>query len=628
MAFRSLLLSKDAELVQTLARLLKDLDIAVEPCSEPFAAAKRLMDQHFDAILVDCDDEQGAGWVLQSARMATASKKSITIAIVSAQSASRGGPRAGENFTIQKPIVLKQVEATLRAARGLMGDSGSSPIVETPAVTSSAPAEKATPPAAVPKPHAMPSSQGRPPAELFDELTAAVDRLGPQAPTAKPAAVASSLSGSAAAAAPAREKPAAVVPPAIVPPVLTPPSVVPEPEPQPEPQLSARPESQFSSRPEFQAPPRPEAPIAPRPVQQNWPSLMAAPSAPPKPEVSPVLPLAASSADMKPVQEPAKASKAFDDARQRVSAAAPPAWRTDVEERHEPPVPRFSGFAMEDEEPRRSFPFKKIAIAMVLVSLGLFAYSWYRGRTSSTPAGPAQAPVAYPESQPAGQTPTSAAPAPAAVSPSNDRVDRSATEKVGSSEAEETEAPAAVTAKPVKAEARAHEADATAPDTTTAVRTSDFDLPPAPLVVEGGSRHSKPSSHNAEPVAPPSLDAVTTTAKSGLGTVVGAPVALPKLATAAPQRITVSQGVTQGLLVRQVKPQYPAMARETRVEGDVVLQALIGEDGTVRDLKAVSGPALLIQPALQAVRQWQYKPYLLNGQPVEVETQITVRFRL
>ena len=54
MAFKSLLLSKDADLVQTLARLLKDLDVSVEPCSEPFAAAKRLMDQHFDAILVEC----------------------------------------------------------------------------------------------------------------------------------------------------------------------------------------------------------------------------------------------------------------------------------------------------------------------------------------------------------------------------------------------------------------------------------------------------------------------------------------------------------------------------------------------------------------------------------------------
>ena len=103
---------------------------------------------------------------------------------------------------------------------------------------------------------------------------------------------------------------------------------------------------------------------------------------------------------------------------------------------------------------------------------------------------------------------------------------------------------------------------------------------------------------------------------------------MPKLAAVAPQRVKVSQGVTQGLLVRQVNPQYPAMAREMRVEGDVVLEAVIGENGTVRDLKAVSGPAMLVGPAIQAVRQWRYKPYLLNGQPVEVETQIKLRFRL
>jgi protein TonB len=109
-----------------------------------------------------------------------------------------------------------------------------------------------------------------------------------------------------------------------------------------------------------------------------------------------------------------------------------------------------------------------------------------------------------------------------------------------------------------------------------------------------------------------------------------AKVDVPKLAAAPPppQRIQVSQGVTQGLLVRQVKPQYPPMARETRVEGDVVLSAVIDKNGVVSDVRAISGPALLIPPALQAVRQWRYKPYLLNGQPVEVETQIKVQFRL
>jgi protein TonB len=128
---------------------------------------------------------------------------------------------------------------------------------------------------------------------------------------------------------------------------------------------------------------------------------------------------------------------------------------------------------------------------------------------------------------------------------------------------------------------------------------------------------------------PPTLDAVANAGKPELGGVMSpAPVDVPKLAAAVPQRIKVSQGVTQGLLVRQVKPQYPAMARETRVEGDVVLAAVIGKDGTVSDLKVVSGPAILVSSAMQAVRQWRYKPYLLNGQPVEVETQIKLQFRL
>ncbi|HSB74349.1 MAG TPA: energy transducer TonB, partial [Terriglobales bacterium] len=175
------------------------------------------------------------------------------------------------------------------------------------------------------------------------------------------------------------------------------------------------------------------------------------------------------------------------------------------------------------------------------------------------------------------------------------------------------------------------EAENTAPDTTT-----DLGLPPAPLVVEGGHGHAGAAQHGENPIAPPSLNAVADGSKPGLGGMVNAaPVKVPKLAAApeapsapGPTRVRVSQGVTQGLLVRKVNPQYPAMARDSRLEGDVLLEAVIGTDGSVRDLRVVSGPALLVGPAMQAVRQWRYKPYLLNGQPVEVETQIKLQFRL
>lgn len=94
------------------------------------------------------------------------------------------------------------------------------------------------------------------------------------------------------------------------------------------------------------------------------------------------------------------------------------------------------------------------------------------------------------------------------------------------------------------------------------------------------------------------------------------------------QRVRVSQGVTAGLLQKKVQPEYPPLARQARIQGSVVLHAVIGKNGHVENLQVVSGHPMLTASAIQAVRQWQYKPYFLNGQPVEVETNITVNFTL
>jgi protein TonB len=94
------------------------------------------------------------------------------------------------------------------------------------------------------------------------------------------------------------------------------------------------------------------------------------------------------------------------------------------------------------------------------------------------------------------------------------------------------------------------------------------------------------------------------------------------------QRVRVSQGVTAGLLVKKVQPDYPPLARQARIQGSVVLHAVISKSGKVEGLQVVSGHPMLTASALQAVKQWQYKPYILNGQPVEVETNVTVNFTL
>jgi len=104
--------------------------------------------------------------------------------------------------------------------------------------------------------------------------------------------------------------------------------------------------------------------------------------------------------------------------------------------------------------------------------------------------------------------------------------------------------------------------------------------------------------------------------------------ATPVLPRLAPQKVRVSSGVAEGMLIHQVKPPYPVAAKMARVEGSVALQAVIGKDGSIQNLRVISGHPLLTSAALEAVKQWRYKPYYLNGEPVEVETQIVVNFLL
>jgi protein TonB len=103
-------------------------------------------------------------------------------------------------------------------------------------------------------------------------------------------------------------------------------------------------------------------------------------------------------------------------------------------------------------------------------------------------------------------------------------------------------------------------------------------------------------------------------------------VAVPKIA--APVRVRVSTGVATGLLIRKVTPTYPQLAKQARIQGSVVLQAEISKDGTIQNLQLISGHPMLAPAAIEAVKQWRYKPYLLNGEPVAVETQVVVNFSL
>jgi TonB family protein len=123
---------------------------------------------------------------------------------------------------------------------------------------------------------------------------------------------------------------------------------------------------------------------------------------------------------------------------------------------------------------------------------------------------------------------------------------------------------------------------------------------------------------------------------TGLGAVASdsaASSAPPHAATTAsqstrPMRVRVSQSVTQGMLISKVSPIYPADAKAARIQGSVVIGVTIGKDGNIQSEHLVSGHPLLAPAAMDAVKQWKYRPYMMNGNPVEVDTQITVNFAL
>lgn len=105
-------------------------------------------------------------------------------------------------------------------------------------------------------------------------------------------------------------------------------------------------------------------------------------------------------------------------------------------------------------------------------------------------------------------------------------------------------------------------------------------------------------------------------------------VAPPPPKAAAPKRIRVSSGVEAAQIITKINPEYPPLAKMARIQGTVKLEAVISKDGTIQELKVVSGHPLLVKSAVEAVQQWRYRPTLLSGEPVEVSTEIDVIFTL
>jgi TonB family protein len=139
-----------------------------------------------------------------------------------------------------------------------------------------------------------------------------------------------------------------------------------------------------------------------------------------------------------------------------------------------------------------------------------------------------------------------------------------------------------------------------------------------------GAAAAKPSPP-AEDVPAPALDTLASSNQQSASIPQSLLASQPKLPV---YELRTSQGVSGGVLTHRVSPVYPSQARIQRIEGTVTLEALVGEDGNVHDVKVTNGPAVLSTAAKQAVEQWHYQPFQLNGKPVQMSTSIKIIFKL
>src|SRR6202049_4819480 len=120
MSYQALLCCPNEKTARVVSQVLSELEFSVEPCHEPFAAVKKLMVQHFDAIVVDCDNEQNAALLFKSARNSGSNQSSLAVAVVEGQVGVAKAFRLGANLVLTKPIHVEQSKGTLRVARGLL----------------------------------------------------------------------------------------------------------------------------------------------------------------------------------------------------------------------------------------------------------------------------------------------------------------------------------------------------------------------------------------------------------------------------------------------------------------------------------------------------------------------------
>jgi TonB family protein len=619
MAFQALLFCPDEKTARTVTQVLSELEFDVDPCIEPFAAVKKLMSGHFDALVVDCDNEQNATLLFKSARNSTSNQTSLAVAIVEGQAGVAKAFRIGANLVLTKPINVEQSKGTLRVARGLLrkGEPVKPGMSAAPAVSAStSPVSVAAAPFASipPAPPKAATSKSIPPRPVSNVKPAA-------ATTQKPAPVAP--------AAPTVAPPRRPVQPAPIQPAMQSPQTVAAEQVAASSGLEEADQISGTTSADS-ARTLPAAAVAPAIHKTTMPAPAAkAPTATPSSSFgsgAASAPAPARETEVPPAEMSASASQAAS----LETASAPVESTPALAESTPAPSFTFGGANAEPEADRgRTKIFIAIATVVLVAVLGYAAYSHFSGNANPA-ASQASSTISAPSAASPSTTPSNPKPAPAkpvAAAP----VEQPATQPADMNSSATTTADTDNGAtESVLVESHAvtkSSSPSTSASKPAATAKSAAAAPePAPLVVKGGAvPHTKQDPAPADTAAP-SLDAIGATGSaSALSGLVGSGTTVPKPVL---QTLNVSQGVSQGLVIKRVQPVYPRTALVMRLEGAVDLTATISKSGDITNVKVLKGDSQLSKAATDAVKQWKYKPYLLNGEPVEITTQITINFKL
>jgi len=555
MSYKALLFCPDEKTARTVTQVLTELDFQVEPSMEPFATVKKLTAEHFDALVVDCENEQNASLLFKSARNSELNQASLSIAVVEGQAGVAKAFRIGANLVLTKPINVEQSKGTIRVARGLLRKS-----------------EASRPAASSPK------------QEQLTQASASSSRI-PVSPLSSSIPSSFELEN--------------------------------EPEPQPEPAEAAFLESIRD----------PSADLG-RPAANLH--TQASPWQPLSKPMSVAPPTAADPDERKELLESLLASaKTVSSTSGTGAAAAPAKQKSPVSEpvhRTELELPSFASAAEKPVAIRsaETGSGKRIFLiaALLLLAAAIGYFGWLKTHTA-----PSVSSVQKPSPQTQIVQP---APAPA--------VTAAQPELAANSAPEDTPDLAAIPAPPPKSASASTGKDVAAPKpkksaiaSTDASSDEESDVTvtfPSAIVVKRGDAQkpvSQPPASEETDTAAPALNVVQDTQDDNIAGLVNVSPTVPK---AGPQTLKISQGVSQGLLIKKVPPAYPQQALQMKIQGLVEIAATISKEGNITHLKILSGDPILGRAAVDAVKQWKYKPYYLDSQPVDIQTQITVVFKL